>query len=430
MEAFTFGAAGTGLGIAGGIVAAQGALNAIAQTFEHFYFKEPIETVLINPEVIMIAFLVGVAVTVAASLIPAVEAAGVAPAEATRHASFELKASERAGGMAKVGTLLLMCAGFSAIQPAFNGFPFFGYAAALFTILGAALITPLILKLVLPVVAQILEGIFGAEGRLAARSLLGTLGRTSVALASLTIGIAMMVSLAIMIGSFRKTVMVWVDQTLKADLWIQTSARYGGNKNARMSPATVESIRTTPGVAAVDAFVEHSIDYQGDRTNLGAGDLDVVGKYGHLLFTSGEPCATVCERVGGRDAIVSEAFAIRKNVKQGDTIQLPTPEGLLEFRIQGVYYDYASDLGYIVISHPVYRRLYQDDTASSCAVYVDPAANLDSVRADILCRIGNESNLRVRTTRELRSEALKVFDRTFAITYALHTIAIAVAVLS
>jgi putative ABC transport system permease protein len=78
----------------------------------------------------------------------------------------------------------------------------------------------------------------------------------------------------------------------------------------------------------------------------------------------------------------------------------------------------------------MYARIYGDRTLSSCAVYLTPAADPDKVRDEIVRAVGNQSNLHIRTTRELRREAIKIFDRTFAITYALHTIAICVALLS
>jgi putative ABC transport system permease protein len=430
LEALTFGVVGTTLGIIAGILFAQGTLNAVSQTFEHFYFKEPIETVIVNPIVLAVAFFIGVTLTVVAAVPPSVEAANVAPAEATRRSSYELKASRNALVVAVGGLVVLALAAVAAMQPAVNNLPVFGYASALFTICGAAMLIPQLLKWCLPLFGAITGWLFRSEGKIAARSLYGTLGRTSVAVASLMIGIAMMVSLAIMIGSFRQTVMVWVDQSLKADLWIETAARGGGNRDARMAPETIDKIKSVPGVVAVDSFVQHPIEYDGERTNLAAGDFDVVGKYGHILFTDGENAKELCLDMHDGDATVSEAFAIRKHVKKGDVIEIPSPAGNVALHVRGVYYDYSSDLGFIVIPRSMYARLYGDRTLSSCAVYLAPAADPDKVRDEIVRAVGNQSNLHIRTTRELRREAIKIFDRTFAITYALHTIAICVALLS
>lgn len=430
IEALAFGLVGTTLGIIGGVACAHGALQAISKTFEHFYFKTPLETVSMDSTSVAWSFIIGVGLTVLASMAPALEATNVLPAEACRRSSFELKAGASAPGLAILAFVMLAIAVLAALQPAVNNFPVFGYLSAVCTIFGAGLLMPQILNVVIPLVSTPVEKLFGTEGRLAARCLHGTLARTAVASGSLMIGIAMMISLAIMIGSFRRTVMVWVDQTLKADLWIQSAARAGGNRQARMSPETVEQIKKVAGVEAVDTFVEQPIIFRGDRTNLGAGDFEVVGRFGDLLFTSGESAAAVCRRVGAGDGIVSETFANKKNIKQGDTIAVSTPRGDIPIRVQGIYYDYATDLGYIVIPHATYNRIFDDRTISSAAVYLKAGVSSEGVRSSILAELGNSARLRIRNTKELRNEALKVFDRTFAITYALHTIAIVVALLS
>lgn len=430
IESLWFGVVGTSIGLVMGLVMSQGALKAIAGTFQHFYFQTPMESVSMAPQVMAAAFGLGVVLTVLASIPPVIEATGVSPAEATRRASYESKIERLSPALSAWGILFFVGAAFaSGQQPVYN-FPVYGYVAALAAIIGAALIMPLALRFLLPVFGSVVRRFLGFEGLFAARSLHGTLGRTSVAVASLMIGIAMMVSLGIMIGSFRETVMVWIDQTLQADLWLQSSARAAGSRFGKFDQSLVPTIKSVPNVIAVDAFVDTPIEYKGEQTNLGAGDLDVTEKYGHLKFTSGEPTRTVLSRMGRNNAIVSESFAIRKHVRQGDTITLQTPSGDHSVNIVGVYYNYASDLGYIVIPRQVYKDLYHEEGVSNCAIYLAPGADPYAVRTEIQKRLAKVGLFSIRTTSELRKEAIKIFDRTFAITYALHTIAIAVSMLA
>jgi putative ABC transport system permease protein len=430
LEALFFGITGTLLGIGGGLLLANGALTAIAKTVQHFYFQDPIETVIFNPLILGASLFGGIGLTYLASLPPLLEAISVPPAEATRRGSQELRVFNQSGRFALLGLLLFVAAYLASLQQPIDHFPVFGYVAALCSILGSAFFLPLILKIFLPIAALLFARASISEGRLAALSLYGTLGRTSVAVASLMIGIAMMVSLAIMIGSFRRTVTTWVDQTLKADLWAESAAHSSGSSGARMSDFVVKEMEQTEEVAAVDAFVETPIQFRGDQTNLAAGDFAVIEKFGHMHFTDGESCAEVCRRVRGKSAIVSETFAIRKNIKKGDSLELETPHGPLQLKVEDIYYDYASDLGFIVIDRPVYRQFFDDNDISSTAIYLMPNADPATVRSRILKKVASKSLLSIRTTRELREEAMKVFDRTFSITYALHTIAIAVAMLA
>lgn len=430
LEAISFGTLGAAIGVCLGLVLSHGALAAIAGTYEHFYIKQPLEKIEYDAGILLGAFLLGVAATVLASIYPAIEAASVQPAEATRRGSYETKVKRRSKVLALVSLLLLLMGVFACALPPIEHLPLFGYLAALSWVVGCSLLMPILLSGLLPVLADLLEQLNFTEGRLAARSLEGAIGRTSVACASLMIGIAMMVSLSIMVGSFRQTVMVWIDQTLRADLWVQPLARAYGSPLSRMQESTLEKLRRLPEVAAIDGFVEFPIEYHGEPTNLAAGDFEVVGKFGNLAFTSGEANAKVCARVQANDAVVSESFAIRKSVRQGDIIHLDTPGGQLAVKVQGIYYDYASDLGYIVIRRDVYARYFKDTTLSSCAIYLSPNCDPNVARTKILRILDNKTQLYIRTTKQLRTEALHVFDRTFSITYALHSIAIVVAMLA
>jgi putative ABC transport system permease protein len=429
-ENLFFGTMGTLIGIGLGLAFADGTLKAIAGTYQHFYFQDPLEAVTINPWTVVAAFFIGVSLTFAAGFAPVLEAASVSPAEATRRASYEHKVSRLSGRLALAGVLLFVTGGICCLQSPVYDFPLFGYAASLSFILGFALIMPAALNFILPLLSVFLQWAIKPEGRIAARSLQGTLARTAVATASLMIGIAMMVSLAIMIGSFRQTVTIWIDQTLKADLWMQSGARGGGSHRARLKKDVTAVLKSLPGVAAVDPFVDCPIEYEGEPTNLGAGDFDVIRDFGHLKFLSGETNKEVCSRMDENSAIVSETFAIRRHISVGDQLALPSPSGPLALKVQAIYYDYASDLGYIVMTLPAYQKNFHDDTISSFAIYLRPAADAEQVRTSIFNHLGTSSQIVIRTTRELKREAMKIFDRTFSVTYALHTIAIVVSMLA
>jgi putative ABC transport system permease protein len=184
------------------------------------------------------------------------------------------------------------------------------------------------------------------------------------------------------------------------------------------------------GVAAAEGFVDRRIIYDGMDAFLGAADFDVLTKYGNQLFTSGRSNKDVCSHVVGMRAIVSEPFAVRRGVKAGDSINLETPQGTRSFQVEDVFYDYASDLGYVIIPRDTYKNLYGDSTVSNVAIYLEPGANFDQVRRKVFAAVSDNALVTLSSTGELRKQAIIIFDRTFAITYALHTIAVTVAILS
>jgi putative ABC transport system permease protein len=426
IEALIIGLIGTTLGLGFGVFLSKFASKAVATTVANLYTGQVLDMFSVNPWLLAQAFCFGILMTVIGAMAPVLEATSVAPAEAARRASYESRIVQSAGTLSLIGLGFAVVACIAAVQP-----PVSGFVAALCAILAAALWMPSLLKRSLTALLPVLQKSFQTEGRLAGLILRGALGRTAVAVASLMIGIAMMVSLAVMISSFRQTVITWVQQTLKADLWIEPASKFGSKQTGRIDPQAVAIIRTLPGIAGVDAFYEFPIEYKGNPTRLGIGDFPVLAKHGNLLFLNNEAPGEVLKRVTSHPSvIVTEAFSTRNGVRQGDTLQLETPSGTRPFTVEAVYYDYSSDLGYIVMPRQWYRQFYRDERISNIAVYLKPGVSPVTITQNIRQALHGQTQLRIRSNQELREEVLRIFDKTFAITYALHVIAIAVALLA
>lgn len=431
-EAILFGVAGSLLGVACGVALSDSALTAIAGTIEHFYFSHPLGSTTIEPLSLIKAFLVGVSLTVIASIPPIFEATSVPPAEAARKGSYESRIVHSTKGLMFSGLIVYALGALAAFGKPIAGFPFFGYASAFCSIIGTAFVTPFLLNIAFSAINgnASLKRLLGVEGAISLRALAGAPGRTAVAVASLMVGISMMISLAIMISSFRSTVVAWVEQTLKADLYIQSQSRADGNREGKIDSKAAEIIRTVPGVAAVDGFVEHRTLVNGEQVIVGAGEFDVLKKYGRLRLVNGERGNALLNSMGDGDCVISEVLAVRRGIKIGDTVEIPTLDSVLPLKVAGVYFDYSSDLGYIIIDRKQYLKHFKDTTLTSIAVFLNANADPEIVRKDCLTKLKGTSLVLIRNNKELRGEAMRVFDRTFSVTYALHTIAIAVALLS
>ena len=107
---------------------------------------------------------------------------------------------------------------------------------------------------------------------------------------------------------------------------------------------------------------------------------------------------------------------------------LPTPAGPFTFTVAAVYNDYSSDAGVALVDRRTFRRLFRDDSINSIAIYAAAGTDLDRLRSAVV-RAAAPLKVDVETNRELRALVVEVFDRTFAITYALDVIAITIAVL-
>jgi len=234
----------------------------------------------------------------------------------------------------------------------------------------------------------------------------------------------------VMIGSFRETVVYWVGQTLKADLFIGPGIRPTVGSEQTVSQDVIDTLAKHPQVAALDQFRNVDLIFEGNLAVLGAGSYDVVLNEGSLLFKSPGNAREEMRRAIGQDAvIVSEPFAMRYHKQAGEMIDIPTPQGVHQFRIAAIYYDYASDRGVVILDRGTFRKYFGDLPPTGVAAYLKPGADPEKVRAEMLDMIDEGHRAFIFSNRTLREEILVVFDSTFAITYALEVIAIVVAML-
>jgi putative ABC transport system permease protein len=270
----------------------------------------------------------------------------------------------------------------------------------------------------------------GVEGLLAHANLTAAIPRLSISVAALAVSLSMMVAIAVMIGSFRDTVVYWVGQTLRADLFIGPGIRPTVGSEQTISEDVIATLSKHPDVVAMDRFRNLDLVYDGNLAVLGGGSFEVVLQQGSLLFKSPADARERLRAAIGRDeVIVSEPFSMRYGKRDGDVIDIATPQGPRQFRIAAVYYDYASDRGVVVMDRVTLARHFGELAPSGVAAYLRQGADPERVRTEMLDMLDEGHRAFIYSNRTLRTEILNVFDSTFAITYALELIAIAVAML-
>jgi putative ABC transport system permease protein len=427
-EGALFGAVGSLLGVVIGSVLATFSVAAVSRTVDTLYVASHADHVVYDPLVLLKAFLIGVVAAVVAALVPALEAAGTRPAITMRAQGYERRLTGLAPRAAIFGLGLLLVAWAATFMPAVGDVPLFGYAAGLLIIFAGSLFAPLAIAGLARLARAVLVS-RSAPGEIAAANLGSSPVRNSVAVASLMIAIAMTVAVAILIGSFRTTVVAWANDTLKADLFVRPMGLGDASSDATFSPTVASTIGRLPGVASIDVIREISIPFRGRITSLGATNLGdfasrrtvrFIGRVDQDALQRGLP--------GSTNVLISEPFATKFSLDTGDRFTLDTPSGTVTFSVAAVYNDYSSDAGVVLMDLATFRRLYRDSSLTSLAVYARPGTNLVALRNTIERSV---LPLRVdtQTTRELRSLVITIFDRTFAITYALYVISITIAVL-
>jgi putative ABC transport system permease protein len=239
----------------------------------------------------------------------------------------------------------------------------------------------------------------------------------------------MLVSVAIMVGSYRDTVIVWLNDRLQADFYIQAAGQREARQYPTMDPAIADRIEALPEVQAVDRFRGYPVYYNGRPSILGAGQSEVLSRLGNFGFLDGSPPSQVLAKLGsGDNVIITETFANHHQLNAGDTLQLPLGGRLVDLAIVGIYYDYSNEGGAAIVDRQTMLKYLPDPSPSNLAIYLAGGVNPETARAAIENATSGFS-ITLADHRTLRERALVVFDRTFTITYALEAIAILVAIL-
>jgi putative ABC transport system permease protein len=428
LEAALFGTLGSLAALPLGRVLAAGAVGMLSTTVNALYVSSRPGAMTISAGSVILALVAGIGVAVGSALAPAREASMVPPTEAMARGRREFEVRVERKRDAAIALVLAVLGTLAALGPPIGGKPLLGYLSALLFVASTALLAPLVVYRATSTGSSAICRALGVEALLASRSLGGSLRRTSVLVAALATAIAMMTSVGIMVGSFRQTVLTWLDSELPADLYLAPAGAMGGDLHPTIAPEVADRIATIPGVDSVSRLRAYEIQYQGLPASLAGASHGRNAPRQSLTFLSRRPSADILrELAAGNNAVVSEPFAYKHHVKAGDTITLPLGEQRVTFRVIDIFYDYGHEAGFIVVDWDTLLRYLPDSAPTNLAVYLAPGADLERTRAAIQRAIANKS-LMMLSNGEIRRQAIRVFDQTFAITYAVEAISILVAI--
>ncbi len=427
-EAVIVGLVGSLVGVCLGLVMAKFALKAMARTISELYLLVRAETLILSPLVILLGGGAALGVALLGGLFPSLEASRTLPREALYRGILERRLHVGLGKISLVGAVILGLGYVSSQQPPVNGLPLFGFVAAFLILAGFSFVTPASVLLVNRALAPGLIGLFKIEGRMASRYLGRSLNRSAVAIASLMTALAMLISISIMILSFRQTVVIWTEQIIAADLYISPAVRLAGQR-ASLPPELVESLPGLPGFLAMERLSEIPIRIGDVPALLDVTDLEVKERLSRIMYRRGSSREILrrCRELG--HISISEVLANRLNLSEGDELKLPTPKGLKSLVIAGVFYDYRTEGGMVIMDRSTFNRYWPEERKySSVGLYLTSAGDPEEVRALIRSQLKKSEEVFITSNRELRREILRIFDQTFSITYALQVIAIVVAI--
>jgi putative ABC transport system permease protein len=410
-------AEGAMVGLAGGVVGvmlghglAWGALALLGGDLGAGYFSGLKPTLQFQPQVMLIYVALGLLAGVAGAWLPAREAATVSPAQA-------LKAGDEAAllgghGHPWLGLGLLLASLAACAIPVQDGLPVGGYLAVACLLAGGVMLLPALAG----GIARLLPDRGPVPARLARARLGAAPGHAVVAAAGVLTSVALAAAMAIMVASFRDSVDQWLYQLLPADLYLRAG-------QAQSSGYLDETLQAR--ISAING-VDRSNFTRHDNLRLAAGKASVA-LIARPIAANGSDLPLVGPvRQGEQPAIwISEAMLDIYGWRLGQKVSLPLAGKLVELNVAGVWRDYSRQTGAIMINLDDYRRLTGDRLINDAAIDLAPGANADQVAAALTAMAG-PGVLEIARPGEIRALSLRIFDRTFAVTYLLEAVAIAI----
>jgi len=356
----------------------------------------------------------GVGVGIAGALLPALDAARSAPAQALKAGDEQrmfgrvVRASPGIAAMAAGGLLLL--------AGPVNGIPVAGYLSIACLLIGGILLMPLFSNFVFERIKLKTH----IPSMLALAQLRGAPGQSMVSLAAIVASFSLMAAMAIMVASFRSSVDDWLSAVLPAELYFRTTQ---SGETAWLDPALEARVRALPQVERA-VFLRSgriTLDPARPPVALIARDADKV-----VFPLIGR---TYERKAGDPPPVwVSEAVSDLYGVSPGTEMSLPLNGKARKFVVAGVWRDYARQFGALVIEREVYAALTGDRRANDAALWLKPGAKPEEAIAALRALPGGEL-LDIAEPGEIRRASLALFDRSFAVTYALEAVAVLVGLL-
>jgi len=418
-ESALLGMAGSVLGLALGTGLAAAALRLLSGDLGGGYFPGVAPTLHFSLSAALAYGALGVAAALVGGWLPAREAQRLAPAQALKGLGDDARDNRTPW----LGPLLIAAALALLFVPPVFDMPLAAYVSVALLLLGGIVCVPGGVGLLLRAIAPPQQ----ALALLAVERARHQRQTATVAVAGVVASLALSVALTVMVASFRDSIISWLDTVLPADLYARAGASTGGSDLITLAPGWVSDAAGVDGVARTETLRVSSVQIDPAQPAVAliarpladpARSLPLVGELAALP-------------AGETPAYVSEAMVTLYGAAVGTRLALPLPNGHhATVFVRGVWRDYARQHGAVVLATDDWRRLTGDTRINDLALWLRPGADATAVQQQLralAARHGMDGELiEFASAGEIRAISLRVFDRSFAVTYWLQGVAIAI----
>lgn len=423
-ESAALGVAGSLLGAFAGIGVARFALDLLGGDLGGGYFAGIVPALIVDTPTVGGFVLLGVLAAAAGSLVPALEIARAEPAQALKSGAEAIAAH----GMGRdwPGIALLLAGAVLTQLPPIDGLPVAGYLAIVCWLVGGISLMPGLAGRVFSICAR---GIEASAARrpltfLSLQRLAAAPSQAGIALAGVVASFALMVAMAIMVGSFRVSVDRWLGRVLAAPLYFRVPA--GGN-SAFVPPEALTAIATQPQLERFEwlRILQLDLDPRRPPVTLMARTLDKRDP-GRRIPLTGAALPLEAVKVGSVPVWISEAMVDLYGWSVGSRQRLPLAGQAVDVTVAGVWRDFARQHGTVTMALDHYRRLTGDEGITDGALWPKPGIAPRELAETIRRAVPATRQLEFAEPGEIRAASLRIFDRSFAVTYLLEGVAIVI----
>jgi putative ABC transport system permease protein len=414
LEAVVVALLGTLLGVLLGVWLAEGLTRLVAATVSELYYNVSVTAVHVELPALLLAVALGLLATLLATLFPALQAARTPALTSMSRAALEQSVRRTIPLWAVLGVMLLL--GGLSLALLLPGGLIASFAGLFMLMVGAALITPLVIRVLHAVLARCgLPGLW----RMGVRDLDRHLSRLAVAVAALMVALSASVGVGVMVDSMRGAVHTWLGDLLSADLYVAADAFAEGET---LPAAVVEAVAALPPVAEFSRYRARELPLAGRSVEVIGARLAASSRQGFDLIDSG---ATVWDDFDAGAVLVSEPLAYHLGLAPGASVELPASGGVARLGVAAVFRDYASEHGRIFVDEARFRQLWPGQPVHTLALFAADGEVAELRRA--VSEAAGRFGLAVTHARAILEESMAVFERTFRVTDVLRLLSLTVA---
>ena len=420
-EAMVLGVFSSAVGVVLGIRVAEGLARLMSDLLS--------QTLMIGQvpnELIATGLVVGVVATFVAAAIPAFQAGRISPLEALR-----IRALARDGWLIRhgwwFGLLLLIV---STIILIINPFPYdvqfrLGSLVVFTLFFGGTLMIPVTVGLWERLLRPLIRLLYGSSGQIGSSNIQRARLRTTLTVAALMIGVAMIIVVWAMTGSFKGDLEEWLAGYIGGDLYVTSSVP--------MRADVWKRLQAVEGVAAAAPVRYFEVDWippGSEKEKISAMGIDPASytQVTSFVFSKSQtdPQKALNRLAAGESIFISSVISEKYKLQTGDSVHLVTRSGPRAFEIAGVVVDFYNQGMVIDLNWTDMNRYFRQKDANTYLVKVEPGLSPDLIGQRIDMLYGKRDHLTIESNQAILGRISGLMQQAFSLFDILAVIAIMV----